>query len=282
VTLSTNDHDRNKAGLRYVYPVLSRRAGGLSIGINLNTNNACNWRCIYCQVPDLIRGNAPEPDFEKLEYELHYFLNDVIHGDFFERESVSQEIRRICDIAISGNGEPGTVRGFGSVIDIIANAMDEFALKEKIKLVLITNGSMMKKKAVQAAIAKMPQPGGEVWFKVDSVTPSGIRRINDARGSFNLTLERLEICTQLCPTWIQTCVFALDGSPPSEKETIAYLDFIDKAKSRGITLRGVLLYGIARQSMQPEAKRLSCLPEQWLKEFSQRIGELGVEVKVSP
>lgn len=282
MTLITTDHDRNKAGLRYVYPVLSRRAGGLSIGINLNTNNACNWRCIYCQVPDLIRGSAPEPDLQELENELHYFLNDLIHGDFFERESVPREIRRICDIALSGNGEPGMVRGLGSVIDIIIRAMDDFGLKGRIKLVLITNGSMMKKKAVQAAIAKMSQAGGEVWFKVDSVTPSGIRRINDARGSLKSTLERLQICSQLCPTWIQTCVFALDGAPPDEKETSAYLAFIDQTKSRGIGIRGVLLYGIARPSMQLGADRLSRLPESWLKEFARRIGQHGLEVKVSP
>ncbi len=60
--LSTTDHSRDGAGLSYVYPVVSRRAGGVSVGINLNTNNACNWRCIYCQVPDLVRGAAPPVD----------------------------------------------------------------------------------------------------------------------------------------------------------------------------------------------------------------------------
>ncbi|MCK7501470.1 MAG: hypothetical protein MZW92_74080 [Comamonadaceae bacterium] len=54
--LDTRDHSRESAGLTYVYPVISRRAGGVSVGINLNPNNACNWRCIYCQVPDLRRG----------------------------------------------------------------------------------------------------------------------------------------------------------------------------------------------------------------------------------
>ena len=53
--LKVTDHDRNAAGLRYVYPVVSRRAGGVSVGINLNPNNACNWRCVYCQVPRLVR-----------------------------------------------------------------------------------------------------------------------------------------------------------------------------------------------------------------------------------
>jgi wyosine [tRNA(Phe)-imidazoG37] synthetase (radical SAM superfamily) len=54
--LTVADHDRGSAGLTYVYPVVSRRAGGVSVGINLNVNNACNWRCIYCQVPGLTRG----------------------------------------------------------------------------------------------------------------------------------------------------------------------------------------------------------------------------------
>ena len=44
--LNIYDHDRDSAGMTYVYPVISRRAGGVSVGINLNTNKACNWRCI--------------------------------------------------------------------------------------------------------------------------------------------------------------------------------------------------------------------------------------------
>ena len=44
------DHPRTHAGNRYVYPVISRRAGGLSIGINLSADKLCNFHCIYCQV----------------------------------------------------------------------------------------------------------------------------------------------------------------------------------------------------------------------------------------
>ncbi len=58
--LSPGNHDRDVAGLTYVYPVVSRRAGGVSVGINLSPDNACNWQCVYCQVPDLVRGKAPE------------------------------------------------------------------------------------------------------------------------------------------------------------------------------------------------------------------------------
>ena len=88
--LESNNHNRDIAGLKYIYPVLSRRAGGLSVGINFNTNNACNWRCIYCQVPDLKLGAAPEMDFQLLEDELRFFLQTVIHGDFYQRFQVAE------------------------------------------------------------------------------------------------------------------------------------------------------------------------------------------------
>ena len=74
ILLKTEDHSRDSAGMRYVHPVISRRAGGVSVGINLNPNNACNWRCIYCQVPDLTRGGPPPIDLSLLERELNEFL----------------------------------------------------------------------------------------------------------------------------------------------------------------------------------------------------------------
>ena len=62
--LTIEDHRRDSAGMRYVYPVVSRRAGGVSVGINLNVNNACNWACVYCQVDNLTRGGPPPIDLD--------------------------------------------------------------------------------------------------------------------------------------------------------------------------------------------------------------------------
>ncbi|MGH8500670.1 MAG: radical SAM protein, partial [Methylococcales bacterium] len=152
--LSISDHSREAAGLTYVYPVISRRAGGVSVGINLNTNNACNWRCIYCQVPNLKRGAAPAIDLHKLDSELRGFLRELQSGDFMECK-VPPEARRINDIAISGNGEPTSSRQFAEVVDRIAKVIDDFGLKDKIKVVLITNGSMMHHTTVQKGLMKM-------------------------------------------------------------------------------------------------------------------------------
>ena len=98
--LSVSDHSRDSVGLKYIYPVVSRRAGGVSIGINLNVNNACNWRCVYCQVPGLTRGGPPPVDLGLLESELRRLLSDIVLGDFLERNA-PEEARRLVDLASS-------------------------------------------------------------------------------------------------------------------------------------------------------------------------------------
>jgi wyosine [tRNA(Phe)-imidazoG37] synthetase (radical SAM superfamily) len=278
--LTTTDHSRDSAGLTYVYPVISRRSGGLSIGVNLNPNNACNWRCVYCQVPNLTRGAAPDIDLDTLEDELRGLLDDALHGDFFARYELPEDQRVIRDIAISGNGEPTSCRTFDAVIAVIGRVCAEFDLFGKIKLVLITNGSLMHKPEVQRGVAHWSELGGEVWFKLDSATEGGIRRINNVNLSPEIVLRHLETCARLCPTWIQTCMFALDCQPPSEEEQRAYLEFLAELKAQGIAVEGVLLYSLARPSMQEEAGRLTPLPAEWMAELGNRIDEQGFSARI--
>src|SRR5437762_13312717 len=41
---------RNFFGNRFVYSVISQRAHGLSIGVNMNPDKFCNFDCVYCEV----------------------------------------------------------------------------------------------------------------------------------------------------------------------------------------------------------------------------------------
>ncbi|MGK2952875.1 MAG: radical SAM protein, partial [Thiobacillus sp.] len=287
--LTPIDHDRDSAGMTYVYPVVSRRAGGVSVGVNLNPNNACNWACVYCQVPDLVRGTAPEIDLAQLESELRAMLADILHGDFMQTR-VPEGARRLNDIALSGNGEPTSAKAFSQVIDLIGRVMADFDLvgaggnpaRTPAKLVLITNGSLIDRPRVQDGLAKMAALNGEVWFKFDSATASGMRSINQTRISPDKQFERLAVAAQLCPTWLQTCVFALDGAPPSEAEQAAYLAAVTRIRQQQIPVQGVLLYVLARPSMQPQASRLTALPAAWLEAFADQIRAAGLPVKVSP
>jgi wyosine [tRNA(Phe)-imidazoG37] synthetase (radical SAM superfamily) len=273
--LSTTDHSRDSAGLRYVYPVVSRRAGGVSVGINLNTNNACNWRCIYCQVPDLTLGTAPQVDLPLLEKELSGFLHELQHGDFMQR--VPPETLRINDIALSGNGEPTSAQEFADVIEVIARHKPA-----DLKLVLITNGSLLQRDYVQQGLRRMVQLNGEVWFKLDRASAEGMQRVNDTKMTMDKVSQNLATAIACCPnTWLQTCWFALDGQPPGAQDEDDYVDFLKGLLRGGIAPQGVLLYGLARPSLQAEAPRLSALSAAQMEAFAVRIRMLGVDVKLS-
>lgn len=279
--LSVTNHDRDSAALRYVYPVVSRRAGGVSIGINLNTNNACNWRCIYCQVPGLTRGAAPPVDMAVLETELRGFLDELLHGDFM-RSRVPEDARRINDIALSGNGEPTSAAEFSQVIALVARVRGEVALPDAVKTILITNGSLLYRSQVQQGLRDIAQLNGEVWFKLDRASAAGMQRINDIRISMDKVRDNLVTAIACCPTKLQTCWFALDGEAPSHQDEDDYLEFLAALLRDGHKPQGVLLYSLARPSLQAEAPRLSALSAVQLQAFADRISKLGLPVKVSP
>ena len=279
--LSVTDHDRGSAALRYVYPVVSRRAGGVSLGINLNPNNACNWRCIYCQVPDLTRGAAPPVDLALLENELRGFLDELLHGNFMQSR-VPEGMRRINDIALSGNGEPTSAAEFAQVIELIGRVRSETDLPGTVKTVLITNGSLLYRSEVQQGLRALAQLNGEVWFKLDRASEAGMKLINDTSISMDKVRDNLIAAIALCPTWLQTCWFALDGKPPSRQDEDDYLEFVSALLRDGHKPQGVLLYGLARPSRQPEAPRLSALPAESLQAFAARVGRLGLPVIVAP
>jgi len=278
ILLKTQDHSRDSAGMRYVYPVISRRAGGVSVGINLNPNNACNWRCIYCQVPDLKRGGPPPVDLALLEGELDEFLRRVQSGDFMATR-VPEGSRRLVDVAFSGNGEPTSAAEFADAVAIAGRVLAAHDLAGSVVIRLITNGSLLDRKAVQTGIARIGRAAGEVWFKVDSGTPAGLARINGTRARPEGVARRLACCAALAPTWVQTCLFTLDGELPAEQEMEAYLALLAPLAP---ALAGVHLYSLARPSLQKEAPRLGCMEPARMEDMAQRIRHLGLTVRVSP
>jgi len=278
--LSITDHSRDLAGLKYVYPVLSRRAGGLSIGINFNTNNACNWRCVYCQVPGLVKGAAPEMDFSVLEQELNFFLDFVLKGDFFDQFNVPQSQRVIKDIAISGNGEPTSLKGFDKAVALIGRIATEMKVLPDSHFVLISNGSLMHQKCVQEGLKILHSYQGQVWFKLDSATEQGRRTINDSRQANTKILENLKISSDLCETQLQTCLLKYPAYE-DEKEHKAYLDLLTEIKQRRFKVNKIMLYTLARPSLQPEAGQLEKLDEKGMIRFADEIKCLGYQVSTS-
>ena len=179
-------HPRSFAANCYVYPVLSRRAGGISIGVNLNLDRACNFRCIYCQVDRSGPAEADFVDLDRLAGELDRMVELVASGRIYEGpqfRGTPRPLRRLNDIALSGDGEPTAYANFDRVVDVCAEVRRRHGLHD-VKLVLITNASLLHLPRVRRALATLDANGGEIWAKLDA----GTRRLLPAGGPIGRAL----------------------------------------------------------------------------------------------
>lgn len=273
--LTITDHSRIFANYTYVYPVVSRRSQGVSLGINLNINNACNWRCVYCQVEGLVRGKPTDIDLIKLETELDDMLGWIINGDFISKFA-PKNLQRFNDIALSGNGESTISPQFRQVMLIIARLRLKYNLDNQVKTVLISNGSEIDQPQVIEGLKILAQNNGEVWFKIDSATESGVTAINQVHLSTNGIQKRLKLASSLCKTYIQTCMFKSHGKDPSAYEIKQYVDFVINVKSY---IAGVLLYSTARNPALPEGHDISSVNEEFLANIAKALEKQNITVK---
>src|SRR5688572_27693086 len=97
LTLHTQ-HPRRFEDNRFVYPVLSRRSAGISIGVNLNPDKVCNFDCIYCQVDRRSESETQFVETEQLLAELEATLHLVVSGELFKHpkfKNTPPEFRRL-------------------------------------------------------------------------------------------------------------------------------------------------------------------------------------------
>ena len=274
--LTITNHDRDIFKGKYIYPVVSRRAGGLSLGINLNTNNACNWQCIYCEVPNLVRGK-PEPiNLKELESELDYWLDQIINKSFLSQYTKSKT--EFKDIAFSGNGEPTASKQFKDVISILIKKIDEYKL-DRIIIRLITNGSYMAKPETQEALSLLSNLKREIWFKIDQTNKDGVKIINQVSLSISSVKKNLEAAIKSNPTVIQTCLFKLNGKLPSSESLEAYINFIKPYRYK---IKGIHLYSLARASEQTNKVKLTRLTESELEVIADEIKVLSIPIQIFP
>jgi len=241
--LHAEDHDRNIFDSKYVYPVVSRRAGGLSLGVNLNTNNACNWQCIYCEIPNLTRG-GPEPiEVELLKDELNFWIDQIINSNFLKKNTPPGTT--FADVALSGNGEPTAAPEFLDVLEIIIASLKEHKLVDKIPVRLITNGSFISKK--KECLNIFNQYHGEVWFKIDATDEDSIKLINQVNLNPNSMINNLKKCAEACQTVIQTCLLKINHQVPTNDFLKNYSKLI---KPYERLIKKIDLYSLARPSLQ--------------------------------
>lgn len=264
--LTFEDHRRSLEAFGIVYPVLSRRSRGVSIGVNLNLDKACNFDCIYCQVDrtgdrtgDMTAVDTGAVSLERLRQELSALLGWVKDGTLFVSppfDSVPPNLRRVNDICFAGDGEPTSAPEFLDAVQVAASLRASFGL-DALKLVLITNATLLQRPAVEAALAVMDGANGEIWAKLDAGTEAWYRRISGSHVPFSRILENLRACGRKRPLVLQTLFLDVEAGGMPEEEVEAYIQRVKWLLEEGAMLRSIQLYTVARRTPQPGVYALS-------------------------
>jgi wyosine [tRNA(Phe)-imidazoG37] synthetase (radical SAM superfamily) len=241
-------HSRAWHDNRYVYPVISRRSRGLSIGVNLSPTNACTFDCVYCMVDRSKSAESAQIDLEALTRELDQILGLAASGRIFEEppfDRTPAELRRVNDIAFSGNGEPTASPAFAQACRIAADALERHGLAET-RIVLITNATLLQRPQVREGLEQLAHRPVEIWAKLDAGTEELYRRVNRSKVPLRQVLDNLLQLGQGRPLVIQSLFMKLPDGPVAESEVAAWLDRLCELSKGGCRIDRVQLYTIAR------------------------------------
>lgn len=242
-------HERSFETNRFVYPVLSRRSQGVSIGVNLNPDKICNFDCIYCQVDRTTTSETRFVEMDQLLTELDQMLELVTTGALFESRQFSQvpaHLQRLNDIAFSGDGEPTTYRNFDEIIDACAALKRKHQL-DRVKMVLITNASMFHREHVKRGLETMDANQGEIWAKLDAGTQQYYHLIERTSIPFQQVLDNIEQAARLRPIVIQSLFMKVNNESPDDQELEMFCERLAHVLRQGGEISLVQIYTIARR-----------------------------------
>lgn len=252
-------HERKWRDNRYVYAVVSRRSGGISVGINLNPDKACNFDCIYCQVNRAVPPVVRKVDLTVLREELDRVLEDEKDGSLYEAlpcSALPPERRGVRDIAFSGDGEPTTFPRFEEAVRIAADARRRFML-DSAKLVLITDAAYLRKPPVRAALAVMDENNGEIWAKLDAGTEDYFQLVDRPNVPLQIVLDNILDAARVRAVVIQSLFLRVRGEPPLPAEIEAYCKHLNNLLRAGALLKALQIYTIVRDPTESYAEALS-------------------------
>jgi wyosine [tRNA(Phe)-imidazoG37] synthetase (radical SAM superfamily) len=242
-------HSRFWESNRYVYPVISRRSKGLSIGVNLNPDKACNFDCIYCCVDRTVPPSVREVDLTILRTELEQMLALTTTGMLWSTPPFDQTplgLRRLNDIAFSGDGEPTSFPQFQQACELSASLLQQASLAD-VKLVVITNATLFHRPRVARALEFLDVHHGEIWAKLDAGTEEYYRLVERSSVPLQRVLDNILAAGRVRPIVIQSLFMEIHDQPPSDDEIAAFVDRLRQLKTDGCQIKLVQVYTVARR-----------------------------------
>ena len=266
-------------GNRFVYAVLSQRAHGLSIGINLNPDKVCNFDCAYCEVNRSVSARATIVDLDVLATELENLLT-LTHErrlrEFPYFQNVPQELLTLKGVALSGEGEPTLSPQFAEIVREVVHVRSRGKFPF-FKMVLITNTSGLDLAEVRKGLQLLTSRD-EVWAKLDAGTQEYMNTVNRADVSLEKVLANILRVGRERPITIQSLFPLLDGQEPPPEEIELYVQHLLDLKNDGARISLVQVYSAHRPSHHPNCGHL---PLRSLSRIVQRVREVtGIPAEV--
>lgn len=233
---------------RFVYIVLSPRARGLSVGINLNPDKYCDFDCVYCEVNRQQTSRESELDPDVMAVELEHTLQLVASGELRNRptyRSLPVELLKLRQVTLSGDGEPTLSPQFSAAVReaVHVRALGRFPF---FKLVLLTNGSGLDRAEVQEGL-KLLTKQDEIWIKLDGGTQAYLDRINRPKGVLlEKTLANILLVARQRPVVIQSLFPSLNGEPPPAEEIEQFALRLRELREQGAQISLVQIYSATR------------------------------------
>jgi wyosine [tRNA(Phe)-imidazoG37] synthetase (radical SAM superfamily) len=259
-------------GNRFVYAVISQRAHGLSIGINLNPDKYCNFDCAYCEINREIPGRDSKVDLDVLAAELENLLTLAYAQrlrEFPYFQTVPPELLELKGVALSGEGEPTLGPQFSEIVREVVHVRSRGKFPF-FKLVLITNSTGLDLPEVQQGLQLLTSRD-EIWVKLDAGTQEYMDRVNRTSMTLEKVLGNILLIGRERHIVIQSLFPLLNGQEPPPEEIELYVSRLQKLKNDGARISLVQIYSAHRPSHHPECGHL---PLKSLSRIAQRVREM--------
>ena len=270
---------RNFLDNRFVYTVISARARGLAIGINMNPDRLCNFDCIYCEVDRKLPLTEQELNVAVMAEELDKTLFLVRSGKIREHAAyreLSDELLQLRHVALSGDGEPTLCPNFAEAIQVVVHvrARSPHAF---FKLALISNGTGLDLRPVQESLRYFT-PNDEIWIKLDAGTQDYMDRVNRSEVPLDKVLSNILLVARQRPVVIQSLFPLAFGEEPPAQEIDEYIFRLNDLKNSGAQISLVQIYSATRPIAHPDCGHM---PLKKLSRISHRIKvETGLKAEV--
>jgi wyosine [tRNA(Phe)-imidazoG37] synthetase (radical SAM superfamily) len=269
----------------FVYPVISRRSKGLSIGVNLNPDKVCNFDCVYCCVDRTVPATIREVDLDRLGDELDQMLELATSGELFAAPPFDQtpaELRRINDVAFSGDGEPTSFREFTDACKIAVGLLHAKYHRPDVKIVVITNATLFHQERVRIGLEFLDSVNSEIWAKLDAGTDAYYRQIERTSIPIARVLENILHAGRIRPIVIQSLFLRLNDQGPPAGEVDAYVERLKELAAGGCRIKLVQVYTVARGTAVAECTPLPAMELDAISERVKRETGLVVETYYGP